>query len=64
MEADELTTSILDDVFFIIKKCVKRAIGKLTATLGTCTHQTPAGLKKWKYYYCGPKIARFGHFLH
>jgi hypothetical protein len=28
MEADELTTSILDDVFFIIKKCVKRAIGK------------------------------------
>ncbi len=46
MEADELTTSILDDVFFIIKKCVKRAIGKLTATLGT---YSPAGLKKWKY---------------
>jgi hypothetical protein len=29
MEADQLTTSILDDVFFIIKKCVKRAIGTL-----------------------------------
>ena len=28
MEADQLTTSMLDDVFFIIKKCVKRAIGK------------------------------------
>ena len=25
MERDHLTTSMLDDVFFIIKKCVKRA---------------------------------------
>ena len=25
MERDQLTTSMLDDVFFIVKKCVKRA---------------------------------------
>ena len=25
MEADQLTTSMLDDVFFIIKKCIGRA---------------------------------------
>ena len=26
MEADQQTTSMLDDVFFIVKKCVKRAV--------------------------------------
>jgi hypothetical protein len=42
MEADELTTSILDDVFFIIKKCVKRAIGKAHSY----SWFSPAGFKK------------------
>lgn len=27
MEADQKTTSMLDDVFFIIKKCIKRSVG-------------------------------------
>jgi len=27
MESDQETTSMLDDVFFIVKKCVKRAVG-------------------------------------
>jgi hypothetical protein len=44
MEADELTTSILDDVFFIIKKCVKRAIGK--AHSYSWYLYSPAGFEK------------------
>ena len=27
MEVDQETTSMLDDVFFIVKKCIKRAVG-------------------------------------
>ena len=26
MEADQKTTSMLDDVFFILKKCIKRSV--------------------------------------